>query len=270
MVLLASIMACTPERRVATNLLRSSNEIPILVIEPDYLFKNNHKAQFTVKGFDSLPDREKDSVQIAESKFVKLLSKENAIGSFNKKMLRELAKYPLIDIYTSDKMAEFLAKGQKGYIFNFSQVQIEEYLSLFRDSTYYNGSKYVQEFDKEAVTMNFWVEITASNRPKEKMKVAFTSVHTYDKISGYFSYDIFSGDVRYNYKMDELNINKIWGMLDYAAVKNARLIFNYILNDQIEEQLYSKSGEEVYFHYDLKHKRPIRAYNKKFKYQFLD
>lgn len=265
-----SFSACTPERRVANKFIKTENTIPVLIIEPDYLFKTNHKTQYTLKNWDNLSKRKKDSLEISTSKFLKDLDSKTILVNFNKQLFQTLEKYPHLELYNSSQMDEFLQKGTNGYIFNFNQVQVEEYISLYRDSTYYNGRKYIQEFDRDAITVNFWVEITATNKPDSKMKVAFTSVHTFDKISGYFSFDLFTGKVNYNYTLDELRLHKIYDMLNYAARKNGRLIFNYILNNYISEKLVPKPNQETFFHYNPKNKKLIRVNNPKYKFHFLE
>lgn len=264
------ISSCSLERRVANNFVKSGKQISILVMEPELIVKKNHKVIYTDKYKNLKTQAQKDSLEMAKSKFLKNMKEKEVTGFFNYNLFKYLRQYPNVKIYSSKNMNEFLKIKENAYIFNFAQIEFEEYFLPYRDSAYFNGRKYVQEMARDALSMNFWIEITKVNSQDDKMKVAFTSVHAFDDIDGYFSYNFFLDEINYSYSRDNITGDDVENMIRYAGRKNAFLAYDYIINRHINEKLLPQQGQDIYFHYDLKSKRFIKVYDEKYKYYFLE
>ncbi len=264
------ISSCSLERRVANNFVKSGKSISILIMEPELIVKKNHKVVYTDKYKKLETQAQKDSLEMAKSKFLKNMKEKEVTGFFNYNLFKYLRQYPNVKIYSSKNMNEFLKIKENAYIFNFAQIEFEEYFLPYRDSAYFNGRKYVQEMARDALSMNFWIEITKVNSQDDKMKVAFTSVHAFDDIDGYFSYNFFLDEINYSYSRDNITGDDVENMIRYAGRKNAFLAYDYIINRHIAEKLIPGKEGDMFFHYDLKSKRFIKVNDEKYKFLFLE
>lgn len=265
------MLSCSLERKVLNSYLKYNDEISILILEPETIFKTNLKVKLR-EDYALLNDYEKDSLASAESIFFQYLEDSITIQFFANELIAGLSKYPNLKIYTKENMGDFLQKGNKGYIFNFAQIDFEEYYNTFKDSAYFDDYKYIKEVERNGVSLNFYVEITPTNQSDDKMQIAFTAVHSFDQVAGSFDYNIFSGEVEYPFLLIPMDSTTIKEMIAFAALKNASLMHNFMLNHYLSSVLKPRAtGETVYFTFDLKTKRLVRIYydQQRFSYFFL-
>ncbi|HLO90304.1 MAG: hypothetical protein ACM3ME_06930 [Chloroflexota bacterium] len=247
------LLSCGPERRLAQKYLKENKPGAILLIAPDFLYKNSYKIPY-IKNFETLPQEKKDSIAYFTSDVLQYTQDSIYIKNFMQSLTRGL-KYFGFSVYFNQPADEFLNKGYESYILNFVQIQLEEYFdSISDESSYDSESQNYMSLFVTAMNLNNWIEVTKLNHEQYKPKLLYSSQTITDDFNGNFVYYPLTGKFDYDYVIDSLNVDKLYTASSELGYKHAQWIFDYILNDYIKRNMPPGVAYDQRFTYDFKNK----------------
>jgi len=233
--------ACHVEKRMAYKYVDNAQEITVLLLEPDvFLLSDLKKSTQT----DNLGNEETNI-------FLNDIDVAWASQLFSETLLKELAAYKL-KVLTASQLDTFFTIPTNAHMFNIAQVEIEEFFSPFKDTfekSPFDTVVYVQNFLLNALNFNTWVEYSKLNSD-EKNQVLFSNFYISDEVNGRFFINRTTKEVLYSYTMSEIDTNAVEALIKYAAVTNARYMFNYLLNKHIKASSNNKVATAKFYFYD--------------------
>ncbi len=262
--LLLLLVSCTLENRMARDFIKEQKTFPIIVLKPNYLFKTNLKDD-SLKNSKFLPETIKDSILLAESTFLKDVKDTVFLFFYFNNLTEELKAFGL-KVYIDSSSIDLNNYDTLSYVFNISQLELEENYIPFADEEYIDTSRYVETFILNSVSLNSWFERTLIIKGQKKNKVLFAEHSANDEINGGFKLDYFSGRISYKYKRDDIKLEDVYNLAVYSGKKNASYIYDYILNQQIYRRLkLLNKSKEIYYHYNRFNNYLIPANEDRFK-----
>ncbi|MCB0804703.1 MAG: hypothetical protein KDC05_02840 [Bacteroidales bacterium] len=244
LILILLLSACYPEWKLAKSYIDSKPEISIMVLPVNYVFKENLKSN-EVKLNKDISDSEKDSVLLANSLFLKDVSDSVFLETFINNMITEFQELGFT-VTTHTSLDSFLFIQSPAYILNIGQILLEEHYVQHEDEEEYGDLTYYKNLDLNAVTFNFWFELSHLNEENEKTHLFFADETIHDVVDGYFSQNLITGDVKYKYHISELDTAIIYRYSGVYGTRYAGYIFDYLMNRYIREH-WSSSGRQPYY-----------------------
>ena len=263
LILLSLILltACSPERKLAKKFVKEDKPGAVMLITPAMVYKNSFKIPY-VENFESLPQETKDSISFFNSDVVQFCDDSTYINNFLEGLNRGFRFFGL-QVYHGNDASDFLNNGKESYIFNFAQIQLEEFLDSISEQTSYDSSAANTEaIFVTAVNMNNWIEITKLNHVKSEPTMLFSSQMITDDFNGHFIYYPLTGEFDYQYTVDSLTVDKLYNSARTLGFRHAQWLFDYLLNDYILKNMPEGKLREKMFSYDFEYR-----ILKKLKYQ---
>lgn len=243
------LTSCSTERTLAREFLKHSEPEAILLLAPDLVFKKGYKLPDSVD-LETIPPYLKDSVLLANTKIIRNVNDSTYISAFMLGFSNELRVLGY-SLYESERAMEFLSSGAKSLIVNLAQAEVEEYYDSIGESVQLgNEDIYSYEFFITAVNMNFWFEINGVNYYDSVMPVLFNQQVTGDRVEGGFRYFAFSGDMKYIYSIDSIEVRDLYDAAFVAGELNATYLHDYLLNRYILNQMPAGRLPEKEFTYN--------------------
>ncbi|MBW6490237.1 MAG: hypothetical protein K0B15_03470 [Lentimicrobium sp.] len=233
---LSILSSCSTERILARQFLKNTEPEAMLLLAPDYVFKKGYKLP------DSL-DSEKyspyqlDSVLLANSTIIRNVNDSVYFSAFMFGFSNALKQFGYL-VYESENAGEFLSKGAKSLIVNLAQSELEEYYDSIGEKAQFGDEDiYSYEFFITSVNLNFWFEINGVNYYDSIMPVLFSQQVLSDRVEGGFRYFPFSGDVKYIYAIDSIELRDLYNAAFNAGELNATYLHDYLLNRYIQKKM---------------------------------
>jgi hypothetical protein len=246
-VILSILTSCYPEWRLARSYIDSDPGVSILVMPANYIFKKNLKVDELddTTGFsrDAL-----DSALMANSVFLQRLSDSIFLEAFVNSMIDEFIGLGY-RVYTENMLDSFLFAQGPAYFLNIAQIELEEHYNVHEDKQEYGEYVYYKHVDMNAITYNFWFELSELNDESAEPKLFFASETINDVVYGYFSENLFTGDIKYLYDVDELDMDIVYNYAAYFGRRYAGYTFDYLMNRYVEEQWPQEKTLRYYMHY---------------------
>jgi len=184
------------------------------------LYKKNLKINT-----DSVPESVRDSVAIANSVLLGKIVNKTFLNLLDNGLDDGLKKRKF-KIYNEDSLNAFMKLQSKGYIFNLSQIELDEYLDFDTAFQEIDDQTYYQELIMNASSINLWFEVSQLNGEQEQNQVLFSSQSISDNITGHFKRDFLTGQVKFIYRRTDINADDVYLMaMDFGTV-NASYIFD--------------------------------------------
>ncbi|NTW31644.1 MAG: hypothetical protein HGB12_03305 [Bacteroidetes bacterium] len=244
------VCSCSQQRQLAKEFLNKKDSLSILILRTDTVFKKNLK-----KNNDSISDTT-NSLFLGKTKNITLI---NLIYTG---LIDELKKRKL-KVYTDENMNSFMSLPSESYIFNMSQIEMDEYVIPYSFSQDYDEDEYYQDFNLNAVSLNTWFEVSELNGEQEKSKVLYSSKSINDNVYGYFRRNYLYDEIYFNYRRTDITLDDIYKSALNFGYTNADYIFDYFLNQYVYEN-YKGKMKKNYLHYDIKKNRFIKAEKNRF------
>lgn len=247
LLFLAGILnnGCSVEKYYANQFVRTTPEVSILILNPDFLFKTNIKAKSVV---DERIGANQDSImQLSRpllNEIIDTIFLKDFIQSFSK-IIKEYG----INVFESTEMEKFLNTNGNAYIVNFAQMELEEYFHKKKFKENQGEIIYYQDFALNAASLNVWIEISKVES-KTKNPVLFTNYFISDKIEGDFKTNPLTGDVKFVYTRTNILPEKVSGLAGFSGQKTAIELYDFFMNAYVKEQLSDFKGELQYYHYN--------------------
>jgi hypothetical protein len=219
-----------------------------MIFPVNYVFKSNLKSD-KIRDTTGLSLYQRDSVLLANSTFLKDISDSVFLTTFINSMILEFEALGF-DVYTENMADSFLFMQSPAYIFNIAQLELEEHYSEFKDESEYGDYVYHKTIDLEAITFNSWFELSKLNDEDDSRKMFFSAETITDQVSGYFTENLITGEVQYNYFESELDLDIIYRYAEIFARRYAGYTFDYILNEHLNENWPPDKQRRFYMRYN--------------------
>lgn len=228
------VFSCSPERKLVKSFVYSSSPKSVLLIEPQHIYKINLKPQV----FDTL--KMKDSIYIdtllnASAQLVDLLDDSLFIANYILGIEQELIKFGF-KVFRDKNTTEFMEIDSNAYIVNIAQIEIEESFYIQRDDMSVYDMYYYHDHVLSIAYINSWIEISEINA-EENHDVYFASGAIADDLQGEFSFDYFSGEIKYLYQVDTLKHTDLFGFAYTIGRTYAAYTFDLLLNKYLKDEL---------------------------------
>lgn len=258
-IILILLFSCSMEKKLARQFVRNDTSRTVLVIPPYFLYKISLK-DYEVDNAEELTEWELDSVLYENSIFLQYVWDSIFIQDYYNSYCNGLTELGY-SVYPEDSLQNFLQGKPDAFIFNLAQLELEEYVMPVVEKEEFEDYLYYQVFNLNAINVNSWLEISSMNEEESK-ELFFSSLFLTDELEGYFRYNYFTGDVKYYYELDSLNLDMIYDLGELAGSLYASYTFDYFMNKFIDQRMQElgKWRSRIYYHYDWEHRyiRPAK------------
>lgn len=251
-LLVVLLSSCYPEYKLAKSYIDSEPDNSIMILPIDYLFKTSLKID-EIGDTTGLSSYEIDSVLIANSSFLKDISDSVFLETFINSLITEFEKLGFT-VYTENYIDSFLFFQSPAYLFNIAQIELEEHSFEFEDSELIRGTEYFKKLKLNAMTINTWLEISTLNAEEEGRELFFADETIADIVDGHFGENLFTGDVKYNYRIIEMDEDIIYRYCELLGRRYAGYTYDYIMNEYVKQNFPSNKKLRFYMHYNRTNK----------------
>jgi len=257
-----ALSSCSMEWKLARDFVRPEVKTSVLLLPPGFVYKTSLKKD-SIPNASSLTGDQLDSALFVNSKYLQYLSDSILIEGYINSLIDELYQCG-IAVLLNDQVEDFMASGGSAYTVNIAQLEAEEYIRDYRDEEEIGENTYYKDFDLQAVNLNCWFEITRLNPKREGYKILFAQGSVSDVVEGYFTENLFTGEVRYTYFETGMEPEDIYELAAELGRRHASMLYDYLLNDHIGSNLPAGTRRENYLHYQRKgnYLRPAYDYEK--------
>lgn len=254
-VLFTSIIffsSCYPEYKLAKTYIDSEPDNSIMILPIDYLFKSNLKIE-ELGDTTGMSEWEIDSALLDNSMFLKDISDSVFLETFINSLMMEFEKLGM-NVYTENYLDSFLFFQTPAYIFNIAQLELEEHSFEFEDKELIRGIEYYKKLQLNALTINTWLEISTLNSDEEGRELFYANETIADIVDGHFGENLFTGGVKYNYRIVKMNEEIIYRYCEMLGRRYAGYTYDYIMNEYIKQNFPSNKKLRFYMHYNRENK----------------
>ena len=248
-LLLIILFSCTAERKFAREFIRNDSTRNVLVMPPELIYKTSLKA-YEIKDAGNLDPYVLDSLLYENSLFLKYIWDTVFIEDYYNTYCEELENLGYT-VYSEDSLISFLSGKPNAYIFNLAQLELEEYIMPVEEKEEFDQYQFHEVFNLNAVNINSWLEISSLNEDENNI-LFFSSLFTTDELEGNFKYNYYTGDVKYYYNIDSLNLEKVYYLAPLAGYLYAGYTFDYFMNEYVVRRMEEedKRRSTFYYHYE--------------------
>jgi hypothetical protein len=263
-VLIFLFSSCSYDRKLARQFVESNPDISILVIPVNEIIKINLKRDELGDDTTDMDWWQIDSALMANSLFLKDISDSIFLETYYNSFFDELDKLH-IKTYTEEYIDSFLFINSPAFLLNIAQIEVDEYIKEFRDSEEFNDFVYSKTLPLNAISVSTWFEISRLNNDKDSRRVFFAEDEISDNAYGYFSENLFTGQVSYKYFIREMELGDIYRKLEDLGAKYAGYVFDYIMNSYISRNFPPDRKRKYYMHY----KRSLNSFEPAYENRFI-
>jgi hypothetical protein len=241
-------ISCSMERKMAREFVESKPDISVLVLPLNSVFKNNLKRD-NIGDTSKMTPYQVDSAALANSLFLNEISDSAFLETYINSMFKEFERLG-ITVYDESHLNDFLFIQTPAYILSIAQIELEEYYSLQEESEEFGDYVYHKDISLNAVSLNSWFELTRLNPKEEGHELFYVSEEISDFVDGYFSQNIFTGDVQFKYVEREMETDDIYRYCAILGKRYAGYTFDYIMNESITENFPIGKERRNYMRYN--------------------
>ncbi|MFC2111350.1 hypothetical protein ACFLQ5_02745 [Bacteroidota bacterium] len=249
---ISALTSCTVEKQTAKTFVENRNKISVLILKPDYIYKENKKTA-DVEDYEKLSEEERESKLLKASKFLQFVNDSSFIQDYSQSLIDELENYNL-NVFTANNIDSFLMIDTLAYVFKISQMELDEYIYTSRESDYFDYERYYQDFDLNAVGLYVWMDFSIQNDNINSPVTLFANNFVSDKIDGRFKKRYLYDDVVYVYTRKNMLLSRVNKFSKNAGKKHASYIFDYLLNHVIKAKNPNYKDLEL-LHFDRKREK---------------
>ncbi|MBW6460339.1 MAG: hypothetical protein K0B08_07165, partial [Bacteroidales bacterium] len=231
LLLLAFLSGCNVEQKLARKFVLMDKPMPLLVMKPEVVFKNNLKA-YEIPGIDSLSDYLKDSLLFANSLFIKDINDSLLVNAFYDGFERSM-KQVGYRVLPEDSLALLMTESRSATIINLAQISLEEYIHPYRaEEVVYDEVIVVDGIDLNAINYNIWIELSKLNS-EGYHRVLFTYDYLMDDLNGLLKQHLITGKFRFDYTIDTITLTTVYEFAGKFGSNTAGYLYDYLLNNYV-------------------------------------
>lgn len=247
-LLFLTLQSCSVERQLAKNFVKNKRNIPVLLQSTEKLILTNEKLK-KIQDFDKFSIEKQDSMWYANTLYLDSVNDIILINKIYNQIRNSLIELGFV-IYSIDSIEKFQELTQEKYLLNLAQIEISEDIYTYRDQeTFFNNLTYYQDNNLNIINLNYWFELT--DYTNNITKVLYNTYATSDLLNGRFTMNPDDYTVSYNYKITALNTEDIYKLAQISNKKNATLLFDYLMNAYIRQNISPYYLNPKYFSYDV-------------------
>jgi len=262
--LILMMTSCSYDRKLAKQFVESNPDISILVIPTNDILKVNMKRDELGDDTVDMDEWQIDSTLFTNSLFLKDISDSVFLETYYNSFFDELERLN-IKIYTKDYIDSFLFVKSLAYQVVIAQIEVDEYVKEFKDSEEYDDFVYTKALPLNAVSINTWFEISRLNNDKDSRRLFYADDEVSDNAYGYFSENMFTGQVSYKYFLREMDVSDLYRKCEDLGERYADYIYDYIMNSYISRNFPPNRKRSYYMHY----KRSINSFEPAYENRFI-
>ena len=232
-VFIFSLISCSVERKLAREFVESKPDISVLVLPLNTVLKNNIKRD-AIGDTSNMDPWQVDSAAIANSLFLKGISDSAFLETYINSMFDEFDRLG-IKVYDEPHLDSFLFIKTPAYILSIAQIELEEYYSIQEESEEFGDLVYHKDISLNGVSINSWFELTRLNPKEEGHELFYASEELSDFVDGYFSQNIFTGNVQFKYVKREMETDDIYRYCEILGKRYAGYAYDYFMNEYISD-----------------------------------
>ena len=242
-------LSCSVERKIAKEYIADDSTRSVLVIPPDYIFKNSLK-EWEIDSADELDDWSLDSLLFEKSLFLKYIDDSIFLDYYMSNYLSEMEALGF-RVYGQDSLISFLSGKSNAFIVNIAQIELEEFVMPIKEEEQFDGYLYYIMIDLNAVNLNSDRKSTRLNEEEDKA-LFFASHYLTDELEGYFKNFFLTGEVQFSYEIDTLLVDEIYRLGALAGYLYAGYTFDYLMNRYLDQRMDTDGlkRSDIYYHYE--------------------
>ncbi len=249
LIVLTLFTSCSIERKMAKQFNNNAENISILALKTDYIFKMADKGSETLN--NNVTEREADSIMMANTLVLKHIDDDNELlDLFFDNFTNELKRYGL-NVFLQNEIESFVAIDTNAWIVNLAQMELEEFDYPFQDSEAINGTLYTFDYVINGLIFNTWFELSKVNEVDDiKPEILFASNYIYDEFTGYFVQNFFTGEVSYRITHDTITMSSFLEFTAYMGRLYAAYTYDYLLNNHLSKHVSTDRRSNLWYRYD--------------------
>jgi len=247
-LLMLLFSSCMPGLRTARKFIHEKEQKPaVMVVPPSFTFvyfypfdPANPQGQFDNPG------------NLEDSGLLYDFDGNEATEEFMNVLYSHLEEYP-VKVFRPEQFDQFLVYPFDRYIFTIAQTEIIEYDQPMTDRALIDTTVYRQDFLLRHVARNTWLEFVKvdDNSSDGSMEVLYSDFFTGDDVDGRFRYQFLTGDVIYQYTSRIIDLRDVDQLNRSAGYRNARYIFEHLLNRYVQKNARPFLSEPRFFKYNV-------------------
>lgn len=253
-VLLSSIFffSCNIEKKIAEEYVEKFDSVPLLILEPEYCYMINNNLN-DINDFENKSQEVKDSLLYANSNYVRFLEESIIRYVYLDSFFIELQNLGFV-VYNFDSLTAFLTIGEHGYMINIAQMQLLESLEQKVFSEVFDSLEHFVETSINRIDFDVWIELSELNAEENEMpmQLFYTSSSLFDEVSLRFHKKFLTQEVNYEKEYKPIEFKQIISLAKQSGVSHAQAIFDFFLNQYIDNNLPDNRKRKYYYTYNRK------------------
>jgi len=255
------LAACSPERNLARQYVKSHTGNGIMIIPLNELFKDNLSLRYDT-AIKYNPDQ-LDSMAWTQSVFIRQMSDSVFLTFFTNSLINELGKEGY-EVYVDGGSDIFLSLPDPKWMIQIAQLQINEghqynYYEVYSEES---GESYTDSLRINGISLGSWFEVSRANTGTKQ--VLFLEGYIQDEIKRGIDFDLLAGTIGLQQNRSAIEMKDIYNMANQLGKKHAELLYDYFINDYILDHLPAGIVNRKYFSYDQKSKSLKKGQKERF------
>ena len=266
LLIIVLISACSPERKLARQYIKTSSGSGILIMPLYELFKDN----LTISFDDTInySPGQQDSLAWEQSCFVKHVSDSVFLSQFTNSLIDRLTRYGY-DVYLDGSSDVFLALPDPKWIIQLAQLQLNENHSIYPYNVYSveTGEPVGNEIRVNTVKLESWFEASLANGGQKQ--VLYLEGYIQDEVRQGIDFSLLEGATSVHLTRDSVGMDDIYKMAEELGKKHADLLFDYFMNEYIRTNLPAGMLPKKYYYIDRDKSNQLKT-NPKARFEIME
>lgn len=248
-VLVMLLSSCSPQRKLAKEIVDQTPEWGVLALMPEQIFMINNRYDSNDENMEGLSEYEKNQQLLEQTLLLSKVDDTLVRRLFETAYLSTLRSYGVL-VYEESAFEDFYERDSLSWVVNIAQLELQEFIENYEDEENFFGMRYLQTIPLNAVNIGVWVEISRLNGSSQKAPVYFSDQNLFDALESDFVFDFSTNSVNYYYNIDSLTPQNVYDFSGFMGRLTAAYTYDQILNNQLEQQQGISDEDPVFYRYD--------------------
>ena len=246
-LILIMASACSPERKLARQYIKTHSGSGILIMPLYELFKDNLTLSYdTAINYSPM---QQDSLAWEQSCFVKHVSDSVFLTQFTNSLIDRLSLFGY-DVYLDGSSDIFLGLNDPKWIIQVAQLQLNEEHKIYPYNVYSveTGEPVADEIRVNTVKLESWCEASLANGGRKQ--VLYLEGYIQDNVRQGIDFSFSEGATGVYLTRDSVGMTDVYKMAEELGKKHADLLFDYFMNEYIRTNLPEGILPKKYYYID--------------------
>ena len=246
-LIIVLVSACSPERKLARQYVKTNSGSGILIMPLYELYKDNLTLSYDTT-IQYSPDQQ-DSLAWEQSCFVKHVSDSVFLTLFTNSLIDRLSFFGY-DVYLDGSSDVFLGLPDPKWILQVAQLQLNEQHSIYPYNVYSieTGEPVADEIRVNTVKLESWIEASLANGGQKQ--VLYLEGYIQDEVRQGIDFSFSEGVSNVHLTRDSVGMDDVYKMAEELGKKHADLLFDYFMNEYIRTNLPAGILPKKYYYID--------------------